>query len=73
MTGCPSYTVTSASKMPLDMAIALMKSGNVKMHGPEHRFLVPRIEMGAFSGAITCEFSDLKRECRNFESPFCQS
>jgi len=55
------------------MAIALMKSGNVKMHGPEHRFLVPRIEMGAFSGAITCEFSDLKRECRNFESPFCQS
>jgi hypothetical protein len=59
--------------MPLDTAIALMKSGNVKMHGPEHHFLVRGIEVGAFSGAITCEFFHLNKECRKVESPFYQS
>ena len=41
---------------PLDMAIALMKSGNVRMHGPEHLFVAPGLETGAFSGAVACEF-----------------
>ena len=42
------FTIGSLSKDPLDMAITLMKSGSVKMHGPEHHFLVPAVLLSAF-------------------------
>ncbi len=44
-------TIASASKDPLDMAITLMKSPGVKMHGPEHHFLVPAVLLSAFYNA----------------------
>lgn len=45
------FTTGSSSKEPLGMAIALMKSPAVKMHGPEHHFLVPAVLLSAFSNA----------------------
>ncbi|MCD4739177.1 MAG: SAM-dependent methyltransferase [Anaerolineae bacterium] len=33
---------------PLNLAVALMKHPNVKMHGPEHHFLVPAVLLTAF-------------------------
>jgi hypothetical protein len=42
------FTIGSESKNPLDMAITLMKSPSVKMHGPEHHFLVPAVLLSAF-------------------------
>ena len=42
------FTVGCDSKAPLDMAFTLMKSDSVKMHGPEHHFLVPAVLLSAF-------------------------
>ena len=41
-------TIGSLSREPLDMAITLMKSPSLKMHGPEHHFLVPAVLLSAF-------------------------
>ena len=38
-----SYCLKTDEKNPLKMAIELMKSKSVNMHGPEHHFLVPAI------------------------------
>lgn len=43
--------VTSASINPLGMAVTLMKTPAVKMHGPEHHFLVPAVLISAFCNA----------------------
>lgn len=45
------FTAGSDSKNPLDIAITLMKSPQVKMHGPEHHFLVPAVLLAAFYNA----------------------
>ncbi len=45
------FTIASVSKDPLDMAITLMKSPSLKMHGPEHHFLVPAVLLSAFYNA----------------------
>ena len=45
------FTIESVSRDPLEMAITLMKSPSVKMHGPEHHFLVPAVLLSAFYNA----------------------
>lgn len=45
------FTIESSSKDPIDMALALMKSPSLKMHGPEHHFLVPAVLLAAFYNA----------------------
>lgn len=46
------FAVVSVSRNPFDMALALMKSPNVKMHGPEHHFLVPAVLLSAFYNTL---------------------
>jgi len=43
-----NYCVTSKSEDPLELALTLMRSPNVKMHGPEHHFLVPAVLLAAY-------------------------
>jgi hypothetical protein len=43
--------IASPSINPLEMAVTLMKSPGVKMHGPEHHFLVPAVLLSAFYNA----------------------
>ena len=45
------HTIASVSKDPVEMALALMRSPSVKMHGPEHHFLVPAVLLSAFYNA----------------------
>ena len=45
------YCVESDSKDPISMAILLMRSPCVKMHGPEHHFLVPAVLLSAYYNA----------------------
>ena len=40
--------VQSDSIRPVELAIKLMKSPSVKMHGPEHHYLVPAVLLTAF-------------------------
>jgi hypothetical protein len=42
------FTIDSETKNPLGMAVTLMKSPSIKMHGPEHHFLVPAVLLSAF-------------------------
>jgi len=43
-----SYCITSKSEDPLELALTLMRNPNVKMHGPEHHFLVPAVLLAAY-------------------------
>jgi hypothetical protein len=42
------YCCSTDSTSPLSLAITLMKNPLVKMHGPEHHFLVPAVLLAAF-------------------------
>ena len=43
-----NYCVSSKSVGPLELALTLMRNPNVKMHGPEHHFLVPAVLLAAY-------------------------
>lgn len=43
-----SYCISSKSENPLELALVLMRNPNVKMHGPEHHFLVPAVLLAAY-------------------------
>ena len=42
------YCIATVEPSPLAQAIHLMKSPSVKMHGPEHHFLVPAVIISAY-------------------------
>jgi hypothetical protein len=46
------YTIESRSKDPIEMALVLMRNPSVKMHGPEHHFLVPAVLLSAYYNAM---------------------
>jgi hypothetical protein len=43
------FCISSDLKDPIAMAITLMKHPIIKMHGPEHHFLVPAVLIAAYS------------------------
>jgi len=43
-----NYCTSSKSKDPLELALTLMRNPNVKMHGPEHHFLIPAVLLAAY-------------------------
>jgi hypothetical protein len=46
------YCVNSILQDPLEMAVSLMRNPQVKMHGPEHHFLVPAVVLSAYWNTI---------------------
>jgi hypothetical protein len=42
------FCINSESQDPLEMAVRLMKSPKINMHGPEHHFLVPAVLLSAY-------------------------
>lgn len=46
------FCLTSEMTDPVEMACLLMKSPQVKMHGPEHHFLVPAVFIRAYYNAL---------------------
>lgn len=42
-----NYCKTTSLKDPVEIAVNLMKNPSVKMHGPEHHFLVPAVLLAA--------------------------
>jgi len=46
-----TFTENSASVNPVEMATGLMHSDRIKMHGPEHHFLVPAVLIAAYCNA----------------------
>ncbi|HSQ53384.1 MAG TPA: DUF5714 domain-containing protein [Acidobacteriota bacterium] len=43
-----NYCLSSTSEDPLELASTLMRNHNVKMHGPEHHYLVPAVLLAAY-------------------------
>lgn len=43
-----NYCIASKLTNPLDLAINLMKHKAIKMHGPEHHFLIPAVLLAAY-------------------------
>ena len=43
-----TYCLNSKSVNPLEMATEIMQSDKIKMHGPEHHFLVPAVLIAAY-------------------------
>jgi len=42
------FCINSKSEDPMEMALVLMRNPAVKMHGPEHHFLVPAVLLSAY-------------------------
>ena len=58
-----SYCLNTSKTNPLKMAIELMKSNNINMHGPEHHFLVPAVIISSYYNNI--DKVELKEEKLN--------
>ncbi len=46
------YCSITDSTAPMAMAITLMRNARVKMHGPEHHFLVPAVLLAGYSNCL---------------------
>jgi len=46
------FTVNSRGEDPIELAIALMRHPGVRMHGPEHHFLVPAVLLCAYYNPV---------------------
>lgn len=46
------YCIASDSHKPVEMAMNLMNSKRIKMHGPEHHFLVPAVLITAYHNKL---------------------
>jgi hypothetical protein len=56
------YCVSTPSVSPLSSAMAMMKHPAVKMHGPEHHFLVPAVLLAAFYNRVQPGIEEEKRK-----------
>lgn len=71
------FTIASASSNPLDMAVTLMKSPSMKMHGPEHHFLIPAVLLSAFcniadrQGEKEAKIKKARKRAENVLGGFC--
>ena len=71
------FTIDSSSKDPIAMALTLMKSRSLKMHGPEHHFLIPAVLLSAFcnarreSGEKEKKIKQARKRAENVLGGFC--
>ncbi len=72
-----NYCNSSKSEDPLELALTLMRNPNVKMHGPEHHFLVPAVLLAAYYnikkeyGMKTTKLRMAKKRALNVLGGFC--
>jgi hypothetical protein len=61
------YCTKTELKDPMEMARALMKNPHIKMHGPEHHFLVPAVILKAYyrAGGVDGEAGEKIRKARH--------
>ena len=57
-----TYCLNSKSSNPIEMATEIMHSEKIKMHGPEHHFLVPAVLISSYCNAVNDESKPLKLE-----------
>lgn len=71
------YCNETVSKNPLKIAIDLMKHPSIKMHGPEHHFLVPAVLTAAYYNTINKrenikdKLEEVEKRAKNILGGFC--
>jgi hypothetical protein len=72
------YCSTTDSALPLSIALTLMKNPVVKMHGPEHHFLVPAVLLAAYCHAdrsmkrdVTEKIREARKRAEEVKGGFC--
>jgi hypothetical protein len=72
-----TYCSRSTSTNPVEMADAVMAHPNIKMHGPEHHFLVPAVLLTAYynqtnqPGKIVRKLKVARQRAGNIHGGFC--
>ncbi len=72
-----AYCTKCDSKNPFRMAIDLMKHPSIKMHGPEHHFLVPAVLITAYYNSIgenkliIDKIDEAEKRAKNVLGGFC--
>jgi predicted RNA-binding Zn-ribbon protein involved in translation (DUF1610 family) len=49
-------------KDPLQLALSIMVNENIKMHGPEHHFLVPAVLLACYYNVVHSNYSEIKEK-----------
>lgn len=49
-------------KDPLQLALSIMMNENIKMHGPEHHFLVPAVLLACYYNVVYSNYSEIKEK-----------
>lgn len=71
------FCIISKLEDPLEMALILMRNKSIKMHGPEHHFLVPAILLASYYNLKNdCEkkvekIKEAERRAKNILGGFC--
>ena len=72
------YCSATESTAPVGIALTLMRSAQVKMHGPEHHFLVPAVllaaylnQLGTTSGERAKKIETARRRAEDIKGGFC--
>ena len=72
-----NYCNSTKSENPLELALTLMRNPNVKMHGPEHHFLVPAVLLATYYnnkkeyGTKATKLRMAKKRASNVLGGFC--
>ena len=72
-----TYCLNSQSVNPIKMADSIMLNPNIKMHGPEHHFLVPAVLITAYynkignEGMIAKKIKVARERAKNILGGFC--
>jgi len=72
-----TYCVNSYSKNPIQLANVIMKHPSVKMHGPEHHFIVPAVLLTAYYNTtdhhllLKEKLNQANQRSRNILGGFC--
>lgn len=72
-----TYCLSESSVEPLAMAILLMRNSQIKMHGPEHHFLVPAVLLTAYynhkqsPAEKAAKLDEAEKRAKNVPGGFC--
>lgn len=71
------FCIVSDSKDPIEMALVLMRNRKIKMHGPEHHFLVPAVLLAAYYNLKNDDerkaekIKEAEKRAKNLSGGFC--
>ena len=67
-----NFCITTKLEDPMEIALILMRNPTIKMHGPEHHFLIPAVLLASYYNTRkNYEEKEAKRRSSNILGGFC--